>query len=289
MSRQFYGHLLLVFMLTASCSHEPVEQVAQPDAPPRIACMSPALTAMLVELGLEGSLVGRSSFCETRNGDIPVIGDLLDVHWESLVRVRPTHVLVQGKPEHVSPEVLHVAEDRGWTLLAYPLVDASDIKTAMQKLPIDLELGGGDAEYALQRAAEFSMRVDSGMASPVDTAVGQKVLLLTPGEQMLGWGRATYLSDVMEKLGAINVLQFNGWRQLGAEEIVRSNVDCIILASSGPVEIPGGFLEHLDRMDSNPRIAVMVHPGLLLPSTRLPELIEAMRSTLSSSGEGVSP
>jgi len=289
MSRQFYGHLLLVFMLTASCSHEAGEQVGQSDATPRIACMSPALTAMLVDLGLEGRLVGRSSFCETPNGDIPVIGDLLDVHWESLVRVRPTHVLVQGKPEHVSPEVLHVAGDRGWELLAYPLVDASDIKEAMQRLPIDLELGGGDAEYALQRAAEFSVRVDNGMSSPVDAAAGQKVLLLTPGEQMLGWGRATYLSEVMEKLGAVNSLQFTGWRQLGAEEIVRSDVDCIILASSGPVEIPSELLGHMKSMDSQPRIAVLVHPDLLLPSTQLPELIEAMRATLSSSNEGASP
>jgi len=244
---------------------------------------------MLVELGLEAHIVGRSSFCRMSRVDVPVIGDLLDVHWESLVRSQPTHVLVQGMPGHISPEVVHVSGERGWKLLVYPLADASDIMSAMERLPIDLDLAGEDHAIATQRATLFSDRLAEELAVQDRAMAGQRVLLLTPGPEMLGWGRATYLGDVMEKLGAINSLTFTGWRHLGAEEIVRSDVDHIILASNGPVDLPWWLMDHLDSMEPRPRVSQLVHEGLLSPSTQLPELAEAMRTTLSSTGEGMQP
>lgn len=276
---------LFVLLLLSSCGTETQEHDGQVDAGPRIASMSPALTAMLVELGLEHRLVGRSSFCMDIDEALPVVGNLHDVHWEALARAKPTHVLVQGRPGLVDPGIVQVTGERGWNLLVYPLVDAPDIKSAMTMLPADLDLDDTEADIAARRALDFVLRVDEAMSTPVDGAVGQKILLLTPGDQMLGWGKSTYLSSIMEQLGAVNVLVFDGWRHLGAEEIVRSDVDRIILASSTPQEESWGLRELFQDTNSPPRIDALVHPGLEIPSSQLPEIIEAMRATLSSSAD----
>ncbi len=249
--------------------------------------MSPALTAMLLELGVGDHLVGRSSFCRVPGDDLPVVGDLLEVNWESLVRTNPSHVIVQASPDLLRGDVVHVAQSRGWTLLAYPLADASDITLAMESLPRDLDLRGDDHASASASAAAFNSRLEEEMSIREPAISGNRVLLLTPGPQMLGWGSETYLGDMVEALGAVNVLSFEGWRPMAPEQIVRTDVDCIVLASSLPVDPPQWLMDHLESMEEGPRIEYLVHDGLLLPSTHLPELAAAMRDILSGrKGEG---
>ena len=67
------------------------------DAPPRIVSLVPSITELLCDLGLAASLVGRTGFC-VHPADvvraIPKVGGTKDVNVEKVLRLAPTHVIV---------------------------------------------------------------------------------------------------------------------------------------------------------------------------------------------------
>ena len=85
------------------------------DSQIRIVSLSTALTRIAVDPGCGDLIVGRTRFCKSVDSAIPVIGDHFAQDFESLVRVRPTPILIQP-PRNDSPSAL--AEQSGiqsWT------------------------------------------------------------------------------------------------------------------------------------------------------------------------------
>ncbi len=68
-----------------------------PSAPPRIACLVPSVTELLVALGLRAWLVARTGYCIHPAGGlagVPKVGGTKDVNLAKLKRLAPSHVIV---------------------------------------------------------------------------------------------------------------------------------------------------------------------------------------------------
>ncbi|MHC4811375.1 MAG: hypothetical protein ACYTEV_13565, partial [Planctomycetota bacterium] len=61
----------------------------------RIVSLSPAMSRVVADMGLEAAIVGRSRFCDFLDPEIPVAGDLLRVDAERILALEPTHLLRQ--------------------------------------------------------------------------------------------------------------------------------------------------------------------------------------------------
>jgi len=79
----------------------PVDALGQPHPPAdgevRIVCLVPSLTELLCDLGLAGSLVGRTGFCIHPRAlvrGIPKVGGTKDVDPDKVRALRPTHLVV---------------------------------------------------------------------------------------------------------------------------------------------------------------------------------------------------
>jgi ABC-type hemin transport system substrate-binding protein len=91
-----------------------------PVEPPRIVSLSPALSRTLVDLGLADHVVGRTAYCASLDPAIPIVGDLYELDYERLIRLEPTHVLLQpASATGVDPQLRRLAEERGWTIGAW--------------------------------------------------------------------------------------------------------------------------------------------------------------------------
>jgi ABC-type hemin transport system substrate-binding protein len=274
------GRLLpCLCLLLAACSSGGHDA---PDSPaPRIVSMSPALTEMVVELGGGRFIVGRSPFCGAVDAEVPVVGDLLNVHWEHLARVRPTHVLVQTSEPMLDPSLRALASRRGWRLIAHPLVGTDDIRSAMHSLPEQLELPDIDAGVARNRADGFEQMIEQiiDQGPVVDQ---ERILLVSPMDPPLAWGTATYLGQIAEQMGAVNALELEGWSPIGYEDLVRCRTDRILVVSAHEPDPDHTLFTALGRLPSDVDVEVLVHPNLNLPATHLPGIMRSMRAVLNA-------
>ena len=284
--------LVILGAMTARCG-PPADQVRAGGGPGdlRIVSVSPAISRTLVDLGLGGEIVGRTRFGDFLDPETPIVGDLLDVDYESLLRARPTHVLVQAAAAGIDPQLARLGVEHGWTIETWTSVDSiADIKRMVGELPDVLAAEGTERNTALRlRADALTARIDATLRAPPesDGAVWMGPTLLVYATEPVGiFGRGTYLSEVLTVLGATNAADVEAWAEISLEDVTRLNPGAIILVRAGetapidPVEAAGPLARLEIDAARDGRIAVLTHPDGLRPCTGVIGVAEEMRAVL---------
>ena len=278
MKRSRIALVIAVCSCMVACDR-PSESVRASSAVPRVASFSPALTAMMTSLGLESTMVGRSAFCRI-DPTLPVVGDLHEVDYERLVRLDPTHILVQSQPDRVDPGLVDISRRRGWQLLASPLAGVEDIRTAFTAIPDHLfEAGAEEHRRCAAMVREYTDRIDAALTPPIPGVEDTTVLILSPMEPPLAWGIGTWMDDMLVSLGGRNALQAHGWVALGWEDLIRIEADRIVFVSESAIPCDGTLQSMLARR-SRATIDVLVHPEVHLPATCTDEIASRLRAVL---------
>lgn len=284
--------LLLIFLVTlwtlASCDGNSPSAALQPDdaSHVRIVSLSPAISRTLVDLQLDHLIVGRTPFCDSLSRSVPIVGDLYDLNWEALVRVSPTHVLVQPPASGVSSALVREASARNWTLASWHIDDVDDILTLLRDLPETL-FSDGRSELLREttgRASELTQKIRASLSPRGDVFTGS-VLLLIGLDPVTAFGEGTYLHDLLLALGGRNAITVRGYPQLTFEDLVRLKPEAVILVQ------PGGSpdavrTDQLNRFDipavKADRVAVLTHPDALLPSSAVASVADELAVILES-------
>ena len=95
----------------------------------RIVSFSPGITQTLVDLGLSSKIVGRTAFCKSISKTIPVVGSYLDIDYERLLRLKPTHVLIQQIKTPKDKHLEHLSNREHFDLHYWKLDRVIDIQT----------------------------------------------------------------------------------------------------------------------------------------------------------------
>ena len=94
----------------------------------RIVSLSPALTQMVKDLGLGDKLVGVGMYDPAIDaGDLSDVGNLYQIHYERLLTLEPTIVLLQPERSAGVPNRLKQLSDRlGWEIGAFHIDTIED-------------------------------------------------------------------------------------------------------------------------------------------------------------------
>ncbi|HRP62771.1 MAG TPA: hypothetical protein PK400_05720 [Phycisphaerales bacterium] len=283
--------LLLFTTLLVSC--EPPPQVSIATDAPRIVSLSPAISRTLIDLGMEPYIVGRTPFCDSLDPSIPIVGDLLDLNVEQLIRVNPTHVYVQPPASGMDSRLGRLAEERLWTLGAWHLNDVVDIAHLIGDLPPrTFEEGTPELDASLARAQAILKRIEDVIVAPRDGVFDGRTMLIVGLDPVTVFGSGTYLGEILGSVGGVNAVDMDGYPQLTLEDVTRLNPEAIILVRPGAVEgtlamDAAGPLARLDVAAlRDGRVALLTHKDAFLPSSALPEVAEALRAILRRFGEG---
>ncbi|MFM2164082.1 MAG: hypothetical protein RL325_519 [Planctomycetota bacterium] len=231
-----------------------------PDAPaPRVASTSPAITDSLVALGVGAHVVGRSPYCRSVPGSVPVVGDLRDFDAERLAIVRPEVLFVQPPLAGVDPAL------REWC-------GRNGVRLVEQRIDSLAELSAlGDSIEGVFGSAVAgslaSMRAALAPAAPVPEQA-PRVLVVVSADPFLAVGTGNYLDELLARCGVRNAVAASGWVELSAEAIVAVAPDRAIgLAETeaGALDI-AGFLEVLPWQGAPPEIRAERMPEMLSPS-----------------------
>lgn len=241
----------------------------------RVVSLSPAITRTLIDLGLGSVIVGRTPFCEGLPDEVPAVGSLLELDYERLLAVRPTHVLVQPPAGGLDPELERLASTRGWTLRAWPLSTIADVERLLEDLSalfVDAarakalpERDGLDAARlaGARRAALWLLRARGpGPDAP-------RVALLYGRESFAAIGTGTYLGEVLEGIGHRNAIGGAGYPEVTLEDVATLRADAILLLVEDEGDDGSAALERLRRAAAGTPIGVARLPDAFLPSSAL--------------------
>ena len=213
---------MMMALLVAACHDEDaVKTLADSSkSAPRIASFSPALTATVVALGWEQSLVGRTPWCAS---SAPIVGSLNDVDLETLARANPTLLLIQQTQTGAPPQLEQVASAKHWKLEFIPATSLDDIR----HLPSAVEKAVG--QPAPNRA---QLLVDALEKELAPCAAAQKLspaILLYSDEPIGAFGADTYLAQAWVAMGGTLALPNKGNPNLSLEELFATQPKSIIV------------------------------------------------------------
>ena len=283
--------LLLATIWLAACTGQDDVHTGRAEKPgePRIVSFSPAISRTLVDLGLADHLVGRTRFCLAVDPAIPVVGDLTSVDFETLIRVEPTHVLLQPTSIGTDPALDHLARSRGWTVGLWPSLNGvADIERLLTELPDLLYPTSSDASADTRRRARETLRaMAASLKRADDTVFKGRILILSSFEPLMAFGHGTYMHDILTRLGSRNATTASGWVQLSFEDVVRLNPQAIVLVLDTDPAVapaPSEALRPLKGLNVDAtrdgRLAVLAHPDALLPSSGVVAVANSLRAVL---------
>jgi ABC-type hemin transport system substrate-binding protein len=282
-----------IVIAAAGCdkSSPPAESASTAPAPPRamadvrIVSLSPAITRTLADMALASRIVGRTPHCRSVKQSIPVVGDLVNVDYEQLVRLKPTHILVQPPATGIDQHLTDLATQQGWILHTWKLNNVDDIEQLVRDLPGVLF---ADGSPELADAARNSARILNDIAKAI--APGQRttfqgrVMIVNSVDPVLAAGGGTYLNDILVAQGGVNAVTDRGWVQLSMEDVARIDPDAIIVVNSGdangPQELLGPLWETQISAVMKRLLGAIRHPDAQLPSSAVVEIAAEMRRNL---------
>ena len=283
--------LWLCFLLFSGCreSSEAQSTPIQALDGPRIVSLSPAISRTLVDFDLEDHMVGRTPFCASIPQDIPIVGDLFNLDYEMLIRVNPTHVLLQPPSSGMDSTLQKLAQEHNWSIGSWKLDSIDDIEQMVRELPFVLfEQDQDHLLEATTRAAKLTNDLASTL-SPVgkDIYLG-RTLIMSGLDPVLAYGPGTFPYEMYRSLGGANVVEAEGYPMYSLEDVVRLNPDAIVIikpfADEGvdPLSLLGALSETPIKAVQSGRLGVLSHPDALLPSTGLIGVAMEMREILVS-------
>jgi iron complex transport system substrate-binding protein len=262
----------------------------------RIVSLSPAMSQVLVDLGLGERIVGRTPFCDALPREIPVVGSLLDVDYERLLLLAPTHLVVQPAASGTDPELERLALAHDWVLIEQGLDRLEDVATFVEGLPDGLRIEAEEGSEAAgevralherARAATAQVRALVRAPSPMTHAAPVRTLLLVGTDPPTAAGRATFVDEMLIAAGGINAVEVEGYPELTLEAIVGLDPERILVlreVAMGANDVNlllAPLRSTATRAARDKAVGLFIDPSVMLPSTQAPAVVERLRRVLA--------
>ncbi len=284
--RSFITVSLLAFTcMVLSCKEGTPPEIATASEQPRIASMSPAISIMLDDLGLSSLIVGRHGSDTSLDSSIPVIGDQSGIDYESLARLKPTHVLLQQSVEGAPKLLDELAAERNWSVQSLPLLELSEIPDALNVLAETFSNEPGVPE----RAESLHERMNAAWSERPDLAKRAGATLCVYWVSPIGVaGPGSFHHDLLVRMG-FDALPATGsaYITLDREDLKRLNPDSIFILTPdiGEAELAAAIEPWrelgVSAVDSG-RVVVLNNWSYLTPSTAMIDLADRIAATTES-------
>ncbi len=248
----------------------------------RIVVISPALAAILVDLGLESNIVGRHGWDQVLDPALPICGDQSGLDYEALLRAQPTHVFTEWGSRELPAKLTNLAASEGWLVRDFRLLTLTDIDTTATEL---------ETLFPQASPSEGVMSFHALVTEPPPELVwGGRVLLLMSTSPITALGPGSAHHELLMRAGGVPAIEEGSpYMPLHAEDVLRLAPDAIVLIQPGSMSGSDTIgMEHdlgpiLD-LDipaiKHERFAWVSEPLGLLPSTRLEKVAVWIGRTL---------
>jgi iron complex transport system substrate-binding protein len=211
----------------------------------RVVSLAPNLTETIYVLGLEGKLVGDTTYCDipVAAKDKPHVGPPQEPSLEAIVALHPDLVLATTS--------INRAETADALLKIGVPVYTSDPHTMTGMLRSTATLADlmGASEQGAKLVAESQQRLDALHRALQDRPLAH-VLFVVWQDPLISIGQNTFIADALRWAGAESIIVANqNWPQVSMEEVVRLQPDYIVLT---PDHLEAEAHEHVENLRERP-------------------------------------
>ncbi len=234
--------------MVAGCGEERAAQT-QPAAPgtrgaepvdtrtPRIVSTVPAATLMLVQMGAEDALVGVTKydqlFLPASKQDLPVVGDYMTLNYETLIRLKPTALVIQTAEQRIEPRLRELAKTEHFALINVKLYSVEDIWSTAERL-------GALSGHANAASTKINLAKAELAEIQAMKPVGEKprVLYIVGDSPISIVGSNTFMDEMVTLAGGENVGTKVGdyWPVIGMESLLKLSPEVMLIGAPGQPE-----------------------------------------------------
>lgn len=204
----------------------------------KIISMAPSITETLVDLGLADKIVAVDTYSVDVKGlksDIPTF-DSMSPDGEKIAALKPDIVFVSGMSESQGSDPFQPLKDLGTLVTDIP--SASSIEGIQD----DIRFIGTitkTSDKADSIIADMQTKIDTITAKIPQTDTQKTVYFeISPAPTAYSFGTNTFLNEMIELLGAKNILaDQNSWVSVSDESVITKNPD-VIFTNVNYVETP---------------------------------------------------
>jgi len=277
---------MLLALVTTGCGNSRPAPMPRPGgaSDARLVVLSPAMGVILTDLGARSVIVGRHDVDQVLT-DLPACGHQGGIDYETLLAVRPTHVLIEWGARPLPERLVTLAAANGWTIERHDLRTLGDITSTSDQLQREFGAAGDEPlSAALERSWARSDK-------PLGRAGTVLLLGATAPPGAIGPESCHY--EILTRLGARPAIREGApWIELDSEDLIALAPDAIVLIEPQPggTGIAAVGPEALDRLGviasldipavRDGRVAVLDGVSYLTPSTAMAQFAADLRTVL---------
>ncbi len=185
-------------------------------SPKRVVSLAPAVTEMLSLLGCRKEIIGVSTYDEF---EAVKVGGIIDPNFELLLSLKPDLIFVM---QPTPMRTIQMLKQKG--LPVFAVGEPRSLKEVVYNLTL---LGRimGRKEKAQQLAESFLKELEKKVAK-----VNLRVYIGGLKPPYWTGGKGTYISDLIEKAGAVNCADgLRGWLTLSGEKLLELNPQVLVI------------------------------------------------------------
>ncbi len=267
MFRWLFIALGCVLLVLGSCE-APADRTTDEQEPVTVASLVPAATDLIVGMGAADRLVAVSNFDTDQLEPIaglPRVGDYENIDWERLQQLRPDILILFHAPDRVSPGVRQRADELGIQLVN---VRPETLQNTLDEIDRLGELLG-----ISDQSTAFRQSIEQRLAAVRDRVAGQplvRTLIVMDEQATFAVGRDTFLNDLLEIAGGVNVIETEGWPVIDRERRMA-------LAPEATIVLLSGVPEHVEKTAQQQipgRVLILNAWYTQQPGSHIPELAE---------------
>lgn len=192
-----------------------------PSKPKRIISVVPSQSELLFDLGLENQLVGITRFCvhpQQLRKNVPSVGGTKDLRFKRIRSLQPD-LIIANKEENDEEQIKKLSEHFPiWISDVSNLEDAVEMISSLSEIT---ETQGAAHEIIKDIEANFTQ----------STKPFASALYIIWNDPIMVAGQGTFIDDMMQKSGLVNIAPAERYPILSQEQIRQLNPDVILLSS----------------------------------------------------------
>ncbi len=279
--------LALCVLLLPACAERAAPAKSTPSSAPRLAVLSPGFAATLIDLKRDHLIVARHAFDIVLHGSIPVAGNQSGLDYETLVSVRPTHIILEKNSQPLPERLPEFAERYGWQIVRLPALMLIDVRASISALDTIANPDTHPSPESINLTARFDALRDVLRTD----APPQELLLLSWVDPIGVMGPGSYHYELAKHMG-LKPLPESGahYITLSVEDLIRMDPPTIVLlipdaTTDDPASlIPRQARERLTACKLG-NVILLNDPAALLASTTLIKLADDLRAALEGNAQ----
>jgi iron complex transport system substrate-binding protein len=208
--------------------------ISLPGTIEKIISIGPSNTELLVALGVGGKIIATDEWSGGvggLNAGIPLLPSITEIDGEFIIDLQPDIIIVTGMSKVGGNNPLQVVEDTGICVIVIPS------STSIDEIKEDIRFIAAVAgAVSTGNTIVSNMEKEIADIKKIGDAITDKKSVyfeISPAPWMYSFGNNTFLNEMIEIIGAVNIFaDQDGWMSVADEQLLDANPDVILTTTN---------------------------------------------------------